>query len=180
MDASITLLRDFEIYEEIFQRQMKDAKTSISIATANVKDVHVKGQRRFISVIDFFEKLCGGGIEIRLLHGGIPSQPFLENLKGSALLEKKKFTMRRCMRVHFKAVIIDARRVFLGSANLTGAGMGAKSEARRNFELGILTSNEKLVDKICETFDAIWEGKMCAECKRMNICPVPLEEPELT
>ena len=179
MDVSITLLKDFEIYEQIFQKELGKAKTSISIATANVKDVHIKGHRGFISIIDLFEKLCASGIEIRLLHGGVPSEPFLEDLKGSELLSEKRFSMRRCPRVHFKAVIIDAREVFLGSSNLTGAGMGAKSEARRNFELGILSSDEELVDRISETFDAIWEGKMCKRCKRLNICPVPLEEPDL-
>lgn len=44
-----------------------------------------------------------------------------------------------CPRVHLKSLIIDGRFAYVGSANLTGAGMGAKSDRRRNFESGIIT-----------------------------------------
>ena len=36
--------------------------------------------------------------------------------------------LRACPRVHFKAVIVDGAFVYVGSANWTGAGLGAKSE----------------------------------------------------
>lgn len=39
-----------------------------------------------------------------------------------------------CPRVHFKCIIVDGVKAYFGSANLTGAGMGAKSEKKRNFE----------------------------------------------
>ncbi len=48
---------------------------------------------------------------------------------------------RRCPRLHAKAVIIDCRAMYLGSANLTGAGLGAKADKRRNFEMGIWTES---------------------------------------
>ena len=41
--------------------------------------------------------------------------------------------------VHFKLIIIDSTIAYVGSANLTGAGMGMKSPKKRNFEAGILT-----------------------------------------
>ena len=44
-----------------------------------------------------------------------------------------------CPRVHFKCIIVDGVKAYFGSANLTGAGMGAKSEKKRNFENGVLT-----------------------------------------
>jgi phosphatidylserine/phosphatidylglycerophosphate/cardiolipin synthase-like enzyme len=34
-----------------------------------------------------------------------------------------------------KVVLIDGSRLYLGSANLTGAGMGLRGTGKRNFEL---------------------------------------------
>ena len=179
MNIDILFLKDIEIYEELFQKAFGQARSSISIATANVKDVHVETGGGFSSIVELFEQIADKGIEIRLLHSGVPSASFLQHLKDSELIKIKKFSMKRCPRVHFKAVIIDARKVFIGSPNLTGAGMGAKSRYRRNFELGMLSGSEELVDRVSEFFDAIWEGKMCPECKRTHVCPGPLEKREL-
>jgi phosphatidylserine/phosphatidylglycerophosphate/cardiolipin synthase-like enzyme len=178
MRIKATLLKNSEIYEALFHKAFHEAKRSISIATANVKNVHVAAGAGFSSIIELFEAFVGKGVEIRLLHSGVPSASFLRDLKRSKLPEGKVFQMRRCPRVHFKAVIVDARKVFMGSPNLTGAGMGAKSQARRNFELGILSSSEQLVDGVSGFFDAVWEGEMCPECERRRLCPAPIDEPE--
>ena len=69
--------------------------------------------------------------------------------------------------------------MYLGSANLTGAGLGAKSDGRRNFELGIWTHSPTLIDAVVDEFNALWEGHRCDTCQRKDICPVPLEEPKL-
>ena len=61
----------------------------------------------------------------------------------------------------------------------TGAGLGAKVEGRRNFEMGALTRAAGLVDAVLDHFNALWEGRCCESCKRHEVCPVPLEEPEL-
>ncbi len=78
------------------------------------------------SILDVFRSLSKSGIEVRLLHSGVPSGPFLEDLKKGV---PKGLIMRRCPRVHAKAVIADGRLMYLGSANLTGAGLGAKTLA---------------------------------------------------
>jgi hypothetical protein len=70
--------------------------------------------------------------------------------------------------------------MYLGSANLTGAGLGAKSEGKRNFELGVWTRASALIDAVLERFNALWEGRFCERCRRHDVCPVPLEEPRLT
>jgi len=44
-----------------------------------------------------------------------------------------------CPRVHFKMMIFDFEAAYVGSANLTGAGIGMKGSNKRNFEAGILT-----------------------------------------
>jgi len=120
------------------------------------------------------ERLAARGVEVRVLHSGVPSGPFLEELKA---VEPGAFHMRRCPRTHFKAVVVDGTRVYLGSANLTGAGLGAKSEGRRNFEIGLVTDDPAMVDAVADLFEAIWSGSQCKACDRTDFCPVPLEEP---
>ena len=75
-----------------------------------------------------------------------------------------------CPRVHLKAVIIDGGFAYSGSANLTGAGMGAKSKHKRNFEAGIITDDQTIVGKVMEQFDNIWRGTHCKACKRKQFC----------
>ena len=56
---------------------------------------------------------------------------------------------------------------------------GAKGDGKRNFELGIWTTSNALIDGVLEHFNALWEGRRCDSCRRKEICPVPLEEPRL-
>jgi phosphatidylserine/phosphatidylglycerophosphate/cardiolipin synthase-like enzyme len=86
-----------------------------------------------------------------------------------------RFEMRLCPRVHLKAVIVDGGFLYLGSANWTGAGLGAKGTGRRNFELGMVTDDALLLDDVQEIFDRIWRGAECAACKLRDVCPFPLD-----
>ena len=58
----------------------------------------------------------------------------------------------------------------------TGAGLGAKGEGRRNFEAGILTDDDVLLDEMQATFDSIWSGRECKSCKLRRECPLPLDQ----
>ena len=157
---------------------MLSAKVSLDIATADFKAMLVPraGRRRAPSIVEVFRKLAEGGVEIRLMHSGTPSEWALRELK-RALPER--LTIRRCPRLHAKAVVVDCSAMYLGSANLTGAGLGAKGDGKRNFELGIWTKSSALIDGVLEHFNALWEGRKCEACRRKDICPVPLEEPLL-
>lgn len=79
-----------------------------------------------------------------------------------------------CPRVHFKLIIIKQKICYVGSANLTGAGMGMKSSNRRNFEAGILTDNLEIVDAAIEEFDKVWRGSECKKCQRKRFCADPI------
>jgi len=79
-----------------------------------------------------------------------------------------------CPRVHFKCVIVDVVKAYFGSANLTGAGMGAKSERKRNFENGILTDDPALVHPHVEQFDSVWRWAHCRDCGRREHCGDPV------
>lgn len=163
-------LENQEIYNAVVLRGIAKAQRTIDIATANVKDMHVPSGRRFVSIVELFSGLCRRGVRIRLLHSARPSAPFRASLEESQLARRKPFMMKRCVRVHFKTVIIDERDVYLGSANLSGAGMGAKGEHRRNFEIGFLTDDAFIRDRVTETFNRIWDGAFCPTCQRRREC----------
>ena len=80
-----------------------------------------------------------------------------------------------CPRVHFKMLIFDFESAYIGSANLTGAGIGMKSNNRRNFEAGILTDEAPLIDAACEQFDSVWRGEHCTRCGRRQYCTDPVK-----
>ena len=75
-----------------------------------------------------------------------------------------------CPRVHFKMMIFDLETAYIGSANLTGAGIGMKSSLRRNFEAGILTNDPAIVKPAIEQFDTLWMGSHCKKCGRQEFC----------
>jgi phosphatidylserine/phosphatidylglycerophosphate/cardiolipin synthase-like enzyme len=157
---------------------MLGAKVSLDIATADFKAMLVPeaGTRRARSIVEVMRRLAARGVEIRLLHAGTPSSAALRELKKAL---PGNLVIRRCPRVHFKAVVIDSNRMYVGSANLTGAGLGAKGEGKRNFEMGVWTEAVGMIDAVEEQFNRLWEGRGCVGCKRKDVCPVPLEEPEL-
>jgi hypothetical protein len=164
-------------FSKVVKHGMARAGISLDIMTADFKAMLVpKGLRGAESIVRVFRRLAERGVEIRILHAGTPSS--------AALLELRRelpanLTIRRCPRLHAKAVVIDARMMYLGSANLTGAGLGAKGKTRRNFEMGIWTEASPLIEGVLEQFNALWEGRCCRGCGRKDVCPVPLEEPDL-
>ena len=177
-------------YESVVKAAM-NAERSLWIATANLKELMVEderarpGKRRAVgrqgeyrSVLAVFEELVARGVEIRILHASEPSRPFREELRRRPSLRRPgrgSFSLHLCPRVHFKAVIVDGTMLYLGSANWTGAGLGAKGEGRRNFEVGLCSRDDLLLDEVQAYFDAIWRGAECASCKLRSVCPRPLD-----
>ncbi len=158
---------------------VRDAKVSVWIATANVKEMLVErsrvGRRSiFGSVLEVLDELCARGVELRLLHAELPSRPFRDALERHPRLTRGGLQIRMCPRVHLKCVIVDGRMLYLGSANWTGAGLGAKSERNRNFELGFVTSDEVMLDEIQELYEHLWNGRECSHCGRRALCESPL------
>lgn len=176
MQVGLEYLEDWELYRRVLVEGICRARQSVWIATANLKDVRVPGPVGFRPIAFQFAQLCAGGVEVRVLHGSGPSEAFLHSFRESGLNSENLFAARRCPRVHLKAVLIDMQQLYLGSANITGAGLGAKSEDRRNFEIGILTADPVLIDRVASLFRVIWDGKMCEGCGRRNICYCPLEQ----
>ena len=131
------LLDGADHYDELVQKAIAGAKVSLWIATANVKEMRVeapigtaaRAKGRFVSILDTLASLKSQGVELRFLHGGVPSRPFREELARQPRLRDGGLPMRMCPRVHLKVVAIDGRLLYLGSANFTGAGLGRRGTA---------------------------------------------------
>jgi phosphatidylserine/phosphatidylglycerophosphate/cardiolipin synthase-like enzyme len=177
-------------YEAVVKAAMQ-AERSLWIATANVKELMVEDERarpgrrrtvkragQYCSMLEVLAEQASRGLEIRILHAATPSGPFRADLRRLPALRRPApgtFAMRLCPRVHCKVVVVDGTLLYLGSANWTGAGLGAKGEGRRNFELGFTSRDDLLLDEVQGYLDRIWRGAECAACKLREHCPQPLD-----
>ena len=163
-----TYISDTEHYSNVLSH-VATVKHSLVIGTADIKDLYVKvadGSQPFLAVLD---TLVRRGVEVRLLHAKEPGPNFQAEFDRYPMLIKR-LQRRLCPRVHFKMLIFDCKQAYIGSANLTGAGIGMKSDGKRNFEAGILTDDLTLVDAAADHFNQVWTGEHCKDCKRKAYC----------
>ena len=156
-------------YNEVLARVV-NVKRSLWIGTADIKDLHVKvgdTTKPFLAVIAL---LIRKGVEVRLIHAKEPGPNFREDFDRYPVLYDRLERVL-CPRVHFKMLVFDCEEIYIGSANLTGAGIGMKSSDKRNFEAGILTDDPQIVEQAMKQFDDVWMGKHCKTCKRKDFCP---------
>lgn len=155
-------------FKEVVAR-VANVKKSLWIGTADIKDLYV-GERPFLGVL---ADLISKGREIRLIHAKEPGPNFREDFDHYPVLFSGLERVL-CPRVHFKMIIFDNKLAYIGSANLTGAGLGMKSTRNRNFEAGVLTDDPDLVDAAAEQFDSVWAGFRCKDCGRKEFCGDPI------
>ncbi len=166
---NIEFITNKDIYEKVIQERIPFAEKFLWIGTSDIKDLYVKKKTKMVPFLEVLSDLIKKGVEIRLIHAKEPGEILREEFdKYPALIKGMERLL--CPRVHFKIVIIDGTFAYTGSANLTGAGMGSKSENNRNFENGFITDNESLVGQILNQFDQVWMGKHCKKCGRKEFC----------
>lgn len=159
-------------YEQVIER-IKTVKKTLWIGTADIKDLYVKDGRGTKPLLEVLSDLAKRGVEIRLIHAKEPGPAFRQDFdKYPALIEGMERAL--CPRVHFKIIIFDLKTAYVGSANLTGAGLGMKGENTRNFEAGVLSSNKEFVKNAAEQFDSVWMGAYCKGCRRKEFCGDPI------
>ena len=164
----IQYIADKGQYTEVLSRREK-VKHDMRIGTADLKDLYVEGGRVVVPFLSVLDKLLKRGVDVRLLHAKEPCENFREDFdKYSGLWSRLE--RKLCPRVHFKIMIFDCATAFIGSANLTGAGIGMKGDNNRNFEAGILTDEPSLVDATADHLDSVWQGLRCKTCKRKDFC----------
>jgi phosphatidylserine/phosphatidylglycerophosphate/cardiolipin synthase-like enzyme len=169
------LLSGEELYREVVLRRLLHARESVWIATANVKEMFVdRDGGRVGSILEAFSELASRGVDLRLLHAELPSRPFRAAFDRRGRLVRGGLQLKICPRVHFKAVLVDGAWVYLGSANLTGAGLGRRGPHKRNFELGLVTEDFDVIDRVTALFESVWSGVECRACQLYDVCPDPI------
>ena len=172
-----TYIANTDHYNLVLSR-VASVRKSLWIGTADIKDLYVKvgaGTKPFLAVL---AQLVRKGVEPRIRHqlerpyGRDSSQSREDFDQYPSLIEGMERAL--CPRVHFKLLVFDCQEVYIGSANLTGAGIGMKGENTRNFEAGILTDDPALVSQAIQQFDSVWMGLHCKTCKRRQFCTDPI------
>lgn len=159
-------------YNDVLSRVIH-VKQSLWIGTADIKDLYIEEKGKEVPFLAQLAKLIKKGVAVRLIHAKEPGPAFREDFdKYTALYDGLERIL--CPRVHFKMMVFDSKEAYIGSANLTGAGIGMKAEGTRNFEAGILTDDPEIVEQAMNQFDEVWMGKNCRTCKRRDFCPDPI------
>ena len=157
-----------EHYSEVIERIAK-VRDTLWIGTADIKDLYVKQNGEAIPLLGQIADLLKKGVGVRLVHAKEPGPNFREGFDRFPILATDLERVL-CPRVHFKMVIFDLEVAYIGSANLTGAGIGMKSALKRNFEAGILTNDPQIVEAAINQFDTLWMGAHCKNCGRQEYC----------
>ncbi len=163
------LLLNEELYQKVILDMIPRTKRFLWIGTADLKDLYVARGKKMIPFLEMLSDLLAKGVEIRLVYAKEPGPAFRKDFDRYPNLIKGLEQMH-CPRVHFKTIISDGKKAYTGSANLTGAGIGAKSKHNRNFEAGILTTESAFIEKLMHQFDTLWIGENCKACGRKQFC----------
>lgn len=168
----LQIVNNSEHYTKVIER-VKLAKKSVWIGTANVKDMYIKLSGSVVPFLRQLNQLALKKVSIRLLYANEPGPNFRNSLSKYPQL-KNEMQTELCPRVNFKIIIIDSKFAYLGSANLTGAAMGIKSEKNRNFETGLITDDPLLISQLVRQFTTVWQGTYCQDCGRSSYCSCPI------
>ncbi len=169
----LTYIANADHYAQVLSR-VQSVSRMLWIGTADIKDLYVevgKEKKPFLALI---AQLIRRGVEVRLVHAKEPGVNFREDFDRYPVLYDRLERVL-CPRVHFKMLVFDGEEVYIGSANLTGAGIGMKGETTRNFEAGILTDESEIVERAMNQFDDLWIGKHCKKCRRREFCSDPIK-----
>jgi phosphatidylserine/phosphatidylglycerophosphate/cardiolipin synthase-like enzyme len=168
MAGDTLYISDYDHYEKVLNKVLA-VKKQLWIGTADIKDLYFMQGKQSVPFLKILSDLVKRGVEIRLIHAKEPGPNFRKDFDKYPLLAQG-LERALCPRVHFKMMIFDLQTVYIGSANLTGAGIGMKGKDTRNFEAGVLSSDPALLESAISQFDSVWIGNFCNKCKRKDYC----------
>lgn len=170
------LILNHDTYTAVLREIVPSATRLLWLVTADLKDLFVEGARgKFVPFLQVLAEKVREGVEVRLVHAKEPGPRFRKDFdRFPELIESDLFNRILCPRMHMKCVIADGRIAYIGSANLTGAGLGAKSDQRRNFEAGMVTEDREVIGELMAFLDAFYLGDHCLRCQRRDVCPDPI------
>lgn len=163
-------------YEEVIER-ICAAKSSIKIMTANFQRFKLKptatqgkNYNDGTPFIRFLMEKAGQGVSVQIICSS-PSKPFMDEYEELyEQLKPKGFKICFCIRNHAKVVIVDDKIAYIGSANITPAGLGQGVLSPGNFEAGIITENSEVITSLNAQFSRIMNGDFCNGCHRADNC----------
>ena len=170
------LVLNHDTYEAVLQDIVPGAQKFLWILTADIKDLFVKHDGgRFVPLLEVLAGKLRDGVEVRIVHAKEPGPRFREDFdRFPEFLTSDGFDRLLCPRMHMKCIIADGRIAYIGSANLTGAGLGAKGAQKRNFEAGVITEDPTVIKGLMDFCDEFYSGSLCTKCQRRELCPNPL------
>ena len=158
-----------EEHYDLLLEQIAKVKHTLWIGTADLKDLYVKKEGKAVPFLALLDEKVRQGVSVRLLHAKEPGGNFCNDFD-SYLALLLGLERALCPRVHFKIILFDLKTAYIGSANITGAAFGMKSECNRNFEAGIFTDELSFLEETIEQFDKVWMGSFCKNCGRKSVC----------
>ncbi len=169
------LLLNRQIYTDFVQCELTKSRRFLWIVTADIKDLYIDIDGDFQPLLALLNDLVERGVAVRLIHAKEPGPRFREEFdRFDSLISNEGFERILCPRVHTKAIVIDGRLALIGSANLTGAGLGSKHKDRRNFEAGFVFDDEHDIRTLMDWIDTLYLGEYCKTCQRKKYCPDPI------
>lgn len=155
------LILNREHSPRLIAEEVGTARAFFGVATADLKDLPAARGKRMAPFLAVLAELAGQGAPLRLMPAKEPSLRFREDFdRDSDLLHEERFERIRCPRLPPKALSIDGRRAYLGSANLTGAG--------------ILADDPALVGPSMEELDTLRRGGHGPAGPRRAFCSDPM------
>ena len=164
-------------YQEVIER-ICAAKLSIRIMTANFRRFNLKPTdsqgdhyKDGTPFIKYLMAKAVQGVSVQIICSE-PSSTFSEEWKEyyRQMMNPNLFEYKYCDRNHAKVVIIDDKLAYVGSANVTPAGLGQGIFTPGNFEAGMITENQDLVSSVNTLFSSIWDNNRCKGCHRAAKC----------
>jgi hypothetical protein len=141
------VLFDRDIYERLILGEVPLASSFLWIATADIKDMHIKQGPRMVPFLQVLSGLVDDGVSVRIIHAKEPGPAFRKDFdRYPNLIDGMEMIL--CPRTHFKTVI----------------------EHRRNFESGILSDDPAVIEPLMDQFDRLWMGERCPPCQRKAHC----------
>ena len=161
-----------DFYHEVLERIFK-AKSSILIATGKIMYVKVpslKKKGKKVPFVNYLMEKAEQGVYVQIIYSDPTRKVLAKTNDYDSQDYAGYFHIFHCIRNHAKAVIIDDKLAYIGSANVTDAGLGQPVISPGNFELGFLTDDSKVISSLNGYFSKIIKGNYCETCHRKDKC----------
>ena len=173
---SETRLITENFYQEVIERACK-AKSSIKIMTADfnlfrLKPTASQGKKYKDGTpfLEFLMKKSKTGVSVQIISAETSSWFQGEVERAYCGKAGKEFSVCFCIRNHAKVVIIDDKVAYIGSANMTRAGLGQPYVSPGNFEVGFITEIPEIINSLNDLFSRIEMHEFCEGCHRRKDC----------